>query len=75
MGVNVVDRGSGPGWPHSVDRKTRNMDRRTGPHNIMYCFMYKQILRSMEPVLWSILRSDPRSTPWSIPNGFPFHSQ
>ena len=74
-GVNVVDRGSGPGWPHSVDRKTRNMDRRTGPHNIMYCFMYKQILRSMEPVLWSILRSDPRSTPWSIPNGFPFHSQ
>ena len=41
MGVNVVDRGSGPGWPHSVDRKTRNMDRRTGPHNIMSCFMYK----------------------------------
>ena len=74
-GMNVVDRGSGPGWPHSVDRKTRSMDRRTGPQNIMSCFMYKQILRSMEPVLWSILRSDPRSTPWSIPNGFPFHSQ
>ena len=32
--------------------------------------MYKPNLRSMEPVLWSILRSDPRSTPWSIPNGF-----
>ena len=37
-GVNVVDHGSGPGWPRSVDRRTRNMDRRTGPQNIIVLF-------------------------------------
>ena len=61
-----LDRDGPAVWTAEPEIWTAELDRRN------YCTVLcvKPILRSTEPVLWSILRSDPRSTPWSIPNGF-----
>ena len=57
-GVNVVDRGSGPVWPRSMDRRTRNMDRRTGPQKLLSCFMCKtdSAVHGTRPVVHSAVR-------------------
>ena len=61
-----LDRYGPAVWTAEPKIWTAELDRRN------YCLVLcvKPILRSTEPVLWSILRSDPRSTPWSITNGF-----
>ena len=54
----MVDRGSGPVWPRSMDRRTRNMDRRTGPQKLLSCFMCKtdSAVHGTRPVVHSAVR-------------------
>lgn len=61
-----LDRDGPAVWTAEPEIWTAELDR------IILCivFSYTPILRSIYPDLWSILRSDPRSTPWSIPNVF-----
>ena len=61
-----LDRYGPAVWTAEPKIWTAELDRR----NYCLALCVKPILRSTEPVLWSILRSDPRSTPWSITNGF-----
>ena len=72
--------GKALGLDHRLDRGSdRRMDHRTGSMDRRICLCIKQdiilcgpVLRSTFRVLRSILRSDPRSTPWSIPNGLAY---